>query len=251
MLFYPAASADANNPAIRISGGHHFEQEVTRVLHHIHQDARSRIGTFIVSGILTNGDRREGVRITNPHHGIANAITNPRGAVNDSDQPNSTDADFLANPGRGAGATIDYFPFEWPHFGAGQPGRSRDEILLHELVHAYMMQRGLSSIRRLRRHKFARRVRRFDIVDDFFAVMITNVYASESRRGIRRDHFGFTILGRNAMSIASDPRFRPFFTALANHDPALVAELRQIDTPFNPWHPRLELIDATSVFDDP
>jgi hypothetical protein len=221
-----------------------------RILHHIHIGSQSRIGRHIIGQILVNDDRREGVRIRSTFHAIHNAITNPRGAVHDSDQPNSTQADFLANPGRGAGAIIDYFPFEWPQIGAGQPGRARDEILMHELVHAYMIQRGLSSVRRLNRHMFARRVRRFDIVDDFYAVMITNVYASETSRGRRQDHHAFNALGRNAMSIASDPRFRPFFTALANHAPALVNVLRDIDTPFNPWRPRMELIDETSVFDD-
>lgn len=114
-----------------------------------------------------------------------------------------------------------------------------------------MIQRGLSSIRNLQRARFARRVRRFDIVDDFFAIMIANVYASECGRPIRRDHHGFRPLDRNAMSVISDPRFAPFFTALSGGAPDLVAGLRAIETAFNPWRPRMELIDATSVFDDP
>lgn len=251
MRFYPGAAADANFPTIRITGGNHTETEIERILRYIHVDSHARTGALIVDGILNNGDRREGITIHNPHHSLHNAITNPRGAHHNSDQPNSTALDLLRNPGRGAGATIDYYPWEWHQIGGGRPGAARDEILLHELVHAYMIQRGISSIRNLHRARFARRVRRFDIVDDFFAVMITNVYASECNRPIRREHHGFTPLNRNAMSIISDPRFQPFFSALSRGAPDLVARLRTIDTPFNPWHPRMELIDAISVFDDP
>lgn len=251
MHFYPAASADLNNPAIKITGGPNYETEVARILHFMHIDSGSRAGALIVDGILNNGDAREGLTIHNPHHALNNAITNPRGAVRNSDQPNSTATDLLRNPGRGAGATVEYFPSEWHQIGGGRAGAARDEILLHELVHVWMIQRGLSSVRNLHRARLARRVRQFDIVDDFFAIMITNVYASECHRPIRREHHGFTPLNRNAMSIAMDPRFQPFFAALTRAAPGLVASLSAIDTEFNPWHPRMELVDAISVFDDP
>lgn len=254
MGFYPAASLNPNFPAIRVTGGHAFEAEVERILRHIHVGARSRAGAFIVDSILLNGDGREGLRIHPRHHAPHdhNAVTSARGAVHRSDQPHSTPADLLANPGRGAGATIAYDPFEWPQIGAGLPGDGRDEVLLHEMVHVYMIQRGLSSVRQLHQANLARRVRRFDMVDDFFAIMVTNVYASECGRPRLLDHRMPSIqLNRNAMSVRSDPRFQPFFTALANHAPGLVAEMRRIDTPFNPWHPRMELIDVTAAFNDP
>lgn len=251
MRFYPNAAADPNNPTIRITGGAHTEGEIERILRYIHIESPSIAGYLIVEGILNNGNAREGLTIHNPHHALNNAITNPRNAVRSSDQPNSTPTELLRNPGQGAGSTIEYWPWEWHQIGGGRPGAARDEILLHELVHAYMIQRGISSIRNLHRARFARRVRRFDIVDDFFAIMITNVYSSECGRPTRREHHGFRPLNRNAMSIISDPRFAPFFTALAGAAPDLVTQLRSIDTAFNPWHPRTGLIDAISVFDDP
>ena len=252
MQHYPGATTDVNFPTIRITGGPQFEQHVPTILRFIHQVSATRTGAAVIEGILRNGDRREGVLIRSTFHAINNAITNPVGARGNSDQPNSTATSLLNAPGRGAGSTIDYFPFEWPGIGTGGPGAARDEILLLELVHAYMIQRGVSSVRNLHRRRYAQRVRSFDIVDDFFAVMITNVYASERGRPIRRDHRDVRhTLGRNAMSIASDPRFAPFFAALASGAPDLVTVLRSIDTPFNPWRPRMELIDETSVFDDP
>lgn len=251
MRLYPGLATNVNFPTIRITGGQHTEAEIERLVRFIHVDSHSQAGALIVNGILQNGDRREGLTIHNAQHALNNAITNPRSGQHNSDQPNSTATQLLRNPGRGAGANIDFFPWEWHNIGGGLPGAARDEILLHELVHAYMIQRGLSSIRNLHRVRFARRVRRFDIVDDFFAIMITNVYSSETRRPIRREHHGFRPLNRNAMSIISDPRFAPFFASLAQAAPDLVAGLRTIDTDFNPWHPRMGLIDATSVFDDP
>jgi hypothetical protein len=251
MRFYPGAATDVSFPTIRITGGAHTETEVERILKFIHIDSPSMAGYLIVEGILDNGDSREGLTLRNPHHSLNNAFTNPRGAPRDSDQPDSTAVDLLRNPGRGAGSTIDYYPWEWHQIGGGLPGAARDEILLHELVHAFMIQRGISSIRNLQRARYARRLRRFDIVDDFFAIMITNVYSSECGRFIRRDHHGFRPLNRNAMSIITDPRLGQLFDALARAAPDLVAGLRAIDTPFNPWHPRMELIDAISVFDDP
>ena len=51
------------------------------------------------------------------------------------------------------------------------------------------------------------------------------------------------------MSIVSDPRFAPFFQALARGAPQLVASLRTVDTAFNPWKPRMELVDEIAIFD--
>ena len=251
MRFYPAA-ANPNSPRIRIRGGGRTEAEIERLLLHIHVGSQSRAGALIVDGILNNGDAREEVIIENPHHALHNAFTDPRLAHHHSDQPNSTVNGFLDNPGRGSGSKIRFFPWEWHQIGGGRPGDARDEVLLHELVHAFMSQRGISSVRNLRRRRFARRVRLFDMVDDFYAIMITNVYASECGRPTLRDHgFPSRRLNRNAMSVISDPQFAAFFTALTGAAPDLVTGLRAIDTEFNPWNPRMELIDATSVFNDP
>lgn len=248
---YPEASRNPDFPAIRIRGADHFKDDVVHILDHIR---RTRIGAFIVDSILLNADRREGliIRPRGPHApNNQNAFTTPRGAIHRSDQPNGTKVDFLAHPGRGAGSNIDYNPYEWPAIGVGPPGDARDEVLLHELVHAYMIQRGLSSTRRLNHAGFVRRVRRFDTVDDFYAIMVTNVYASERGRPRLRDHrFPSLNLARNGISVASDPQFLRFFNTLRAHAHALNYELQQIDTAFNPWRPRRERIDVTAAFDN-
>lgn len=73
------------------------------------------------------------------------------------------------------------------------------------------------------------------MLDDFFAVMITNVYASELHRPLRRDHNGFQLLNRSAASVRSDPAFAGFFRSFATAMQPLNAFLAGVDTPFNPW----------------
>ena len=254
MSFYPAASANPDFPAIRIDGDKQFEVEVERILRHIHFGSRSRVGALIVNRILLNGDRRERVIIRDPRRLLSNAITSPLGSRNGSAQPASTPTDPLSHPGRGAGAVIRYFPKDWSAIGTGEPGASRDEVLLHELVHAYMMQRGICNMQNMRRLNIpviAARVKNFDQVDDFYAIMIANVYASECGRSPRLDHRASVALNRNAISVNSDPRFQMFFAAFAHAAPDMVAELRAIDTWFNPWRPQFGLVDGASAHNDP
>jgi hypothetical protein len=162
-----------------------------------------------MQGLINNGDRQKGltIRWAAP---FQNAVTDPRQIGPDS--PNSTAQDFLANPQAGTGVIIHYNPWEWPQIGGGAPGRARDEILLHELVHAYMIQRGMSSVRNLAKPSYSQRVRRFTIVDDFYAVMVTNVYASECGRPLRQDHNGFSRLDQTAWGVEMDPAFKGFST---------------------------------------
>ena len=214
--------------------GFAYENEVFDVLQHITYGSGSRVGNLIVMGVVAHscGVANRGVRIFTSHRPIANAITT---FLDTSSDPTARSTNPLSHQGRGAQSFIAYFPFEWSAIGAGDPGRARDEILLHELIHVYMGQRGLSSAQQLRRRGVPNRVQEFDIVDDFFTVMLTNVYASERGRPARRAHSGFLPLNRTAEQVRNDPAFRSFFDGLQAALPDLVRELEQIDTPFNPW----------------
>ena len=115
---------------------------------------------------------------------------------------------------------------------------------MHEFVHAYTRQGGISRISKLERAGFPSRVRRFTIVDGFYAVMVTNVYASECNRPIRRDHVGYRLLDQTAFGLTLDPAFTRFFAALALHAPEFVAGLAAIGTEFNPCKRVSDLLDA-------
>jgi len=69
---------------------------------------------------------REGVHIRSTHHAIHKRHHQiPRGAVHDF-RPARIRRRRISwpIPAAAPASTIDYFPFEWPQIGAGQPGRS-------------------------------------------------------------------------------------------------------------------------------
>jgi hypothetical protein len=215
-----------------------YENAVFDLLEYLAYRSRSRVGNIIVMGLVSyaTGTANRGVRIFTSRRPIADAITT---FLDTSSNPAARGSNPMFRRGHGAQAFITYYPFEWPTIGNGLPGQARDEILLHELIHAYMGQRGLSSPQQLRTGGFHNRVQEFDIFDDFFTVMITNAYASERGRPLRRDHNGFFPLHRSAEQIRSDRSFARFFNSLESALPELVHQLEQINTPFNPWRVRV------------
>jgi hypothetical protein len=248
MLGYPYRNIHPSGNSIVIDGGRDlptdardgpvYENTVFDILEHLAYRARSRVGNLIVMGVVARAAEvaNRGVRIFTSRRPIADAVTN---FLDTSSDPAARGGNPMFRGGRGAQAFIAYFPFEWPTIGSGGPGQGRDEVLLHELIHVYMGQRGLSSPQQLRTGGLPNRVQEFDIVDDFFAVMLTNVYASERGRPLRRNHNDFLPLNQTAEQVRNDRSFAPFFQSLERVLPALVRELEQIVTPFNPWrvHP--------------
>jgi len=240
MFFYPSEDADPRLVPIQIDGSPHFAAEIFDILIYLHLSAGMRTSKLIVDGILRIGDAKKAIHIIEDKARTHNAVTaGPKPLVNC--HPSADDP--LANPGEGALSVIVFNPFEWGEIGQGSPGGSRDEILLHEMVHAYMYQRGLGNGKSLESRKNPKRVREIQSLDEFYGVMITNVYCSERQRPIRNDHVRFSHLDQTALGLAMDPAFASYFTALKNHAPDLVAGLSKIDTRFNPWNPRHKLYD--------
>jgi hypothetical protein len=69
------------------------------------------------------------------------------------------------------------------------PGVQKDEILLHEMVHGLRQMRGTTDF-----HK-PKDFPHYDTVEEFMAIVVSNVYRSEQKRpGLRQDHWGFSSL---------------------------------------------------------
>jgi hypothetical protein len=68
---------------------------------------------------------------------------------------------------------------------ASGPGMAHDEILFHELIHCVRHLRTWADVNS---YRFLRMGNGFDNIEEFYAVLISNMYSSETRRPLRRDH---------------------------------------------------------------
>ena len=131
-------------------------------------------------------------------------------------------------------ARIAYPPLPVSGAGIAIPG---DQALLHRLVLAVHRIRG----------GFERAPMRngFDNRDEFYAILITNMYASEDRRPLRRDLHGFGIWdpgGADAERFCFDTLGA--IEAMSQEGPGLgqrlFAGLSRVNAPFNPIRQYLE-----------
>lgn len=147
--------------------------------------------------------------------------------------------------GRGSDVRVHYTPgvwdedaFEWDGTARGNwfmwmgtfppdPGADRAEALLHELVHADRMMSG--------RMNYLPMGHRFDTREEFFAVLVTNMYSSERgpHRPLRADHFR-GLLG-DPDSWRTNPEFQTLIRDLTNSSPGLALRLVRVKCAFNPF----------------
>ncbi|MGA2707200.1 MAG: M91 family zinc metallopeptidase [Steroidobacteraceae bacterium] len=119
------------------------------------------------------------------------------------------------------------------------PGVGKDEILLHEMVHGLRQIRGTTD-----QHKPADSPL-MDTVEEFMAIVVSNVYRSELKRpGLRADHHGFTPLPSNqedARVFLNQPakggesnlsRMQQF----KRDNPELFEDLKKAPASFNPFY---------------
>jgi hypothetical protein len=89
--------------------------------------------------------------------------------------------------GKGTSYTLYFTPYYVGESRPTGPGNGADEVLLHELIH------GLNSIKgNLRLTGGAPDF--FDGLEEFTAILITNLYSSQTGRALRADHRGHTLL---------------------------------------------------------
>jgi hypothetical protein len=123
------------------------------------------------------------------------------------------DAQGRAIPGAGGGSDteIRFNSLMWtppPGGGAVAPGAGADEILLHEMTHGLRQMRGQMLCSGVYDHP------NYDTVEEFIAILVSNMYRSErGRPGLRSDH------GANSPPLSpalSDPA--KFLDAESNKD---------------------------------
>jgi hypothetical protein len=134
--------------------------------------------------------------------------------------------------GKGSSYTLYFTPYYVGESRPAGPGYGADEVLLHELIH------GLNSIKgNLRLTGGA--PDGFDGLEEFTAILITNLYSSQTGRALRYDHRGHdplpqrlrnpeTFYSRYRDAVRDCDRFHSSLTSIyKNFDARLV--------PFNPF----------------
>jgi hypothetical protein len=141
--------------------------------------------------------------------------------------------------GIGSDCEIRFSPEMWGYGGScgtgGQPGARPGEILFHEMVHAYRQMAG---------HSFSLPTigtrRRYDNVEEFIAILLTNLFATDSTNHmasgkLRASHWGFDALAApQAHQWSFNKANRTILDALLLEEPILVAAIKDAPCSFHP-----------------
>jgi hypothetical protein len=129
--------------------------------------------------------------------------------------------------GRGSDTVIWFTPQDYIKTSS-LPGGRPDEVLLHEMVHALRMEMGLNLCLAMDDG--------FDTVEEFYAILIANIYRSEcGYRDLRANHNGKQML---AAPLTDDSRFykqwKDKIDRLCREMSALCNVLAAVPCAFNP-----------------
>ena len=134
--------------------------------------------------------------------------------------------------GVGSGSTIFFTPgvgfsHEFTFIPTYGPGVQADEVLFHELVHALRSGHGMLDCGAARD--------RYDTVDDFVAILFTNIYSSERNRPLRMNHRTFSRLPKvRSTSAGYLAAYSVEIEELCTSFPQLTHRLSAVECPFNP-----------------
>jgi hypothetical protein len=122
-----------------------------------------------------------------------------------------------------------------------KPGGTPAEALFHELVHAFRLVTGKATDRKGPLNPylpaFLKKYPEYDAVEDFFAILVANIFASETGRPLRADHNGLTLLP-SKLSTNKDFLAVEVYADLVRKfclDHSFVSQkIRDVPSPFNP-----------------
>lgn len=155
----------------------------------------------------------------------------------------ATPGDKKAARRDGSDTTVSFTPAHWVASAATKsitglsywsgPGTEPDELLLHEMTHGLRHMAGL----RMRRNVPLQK--EYDTFEEWFAILVANIYRSErGRSDLRADHGGFSTLA--SLGINNQEDFvgyrlnRQHLKKFQKQQPAFFADLRSVKAAFNP-----------------
>jgi hypothetical protein len=133
----------------------------------------------------------------------------------------------LVCTGGGSDAALMYTPAQFQPMGVGPAGR--DAVLYHELVHAIRYLQGRFQATP------ARSVRRYTNAEEFFAIVVTNVYLSEIRAPLRYGHADSTTILQNPDTWMNHPHNRQMVGLLVQQQGSFCEALAGSPARFNPF----------------
>ena len=237
---------------------HAYEHSILRLLHRIH---RSQTGASLLFEINRRAHKK---MVIMPYH----STTDPNNAYAQADDiEQATRKGFIVRDGGNGAVLTDAQHHTWHGKGGGsdtivrfsegtwtkycnthkaghKTGAKPDEVLFHEMVHATREMRGVFDPEPLGHM--------YDTDEEFYAILISNIYASETHRPIdlRSDHHGFTPLSPTQDTSAhflphksmKDYRYRLIDT-FVREEHGMAHALRHIPAHFNPIRRYFQLQD--------
>jgi hypothetical protein len=146
--------------------------------------------------------------------------------------------------GKGSSADLLFSRQDWAQSGPSAGLDAADETLLHEIVHCVRQLSGMEQSGKLINNSpTIDKYQTYDSVEEFAAIVITNVYRSESgRKGLRADHTLDPTTGKDKPLMFPLTNARNFVTAwrqqmlrLQTDLPRLCRRLAEVDCAFNPF----------------
>lgn len=213
-----------------------------------------QIGCIVMREIFHDVQRRMTIRPMRRQHEL-NAFTAPRrvrdataigaAVLSAGDRPSTPDEIETGRPirgrngriqmgtGRGTDTIIDYTPTVWhtselrEAFPPMGPGTLSDEVLLHEMIHGLRQMRGLA-------HNIPRQF--YDTEEEFIAILITNIYASETGQVmLRGEHRSFMMMTVDQQAdFCNDRQNQESIRRLERQQPAMTQAIARVTCPFNP-----------------
>lgn len=156
--------------------------------------------------------------------------------------------------GEGAASTIYFTPGSWTKGDAvftmptGPAGATPDEALFHELVHAVRNGQGQSDCRPVRDD--------YHTMEDFFAILLSNIYSSETNRPLRENHTNFSVMS-DAVASSFHARYEYEIDRVCKANSDLARRFAAVPSRFNPLREHYmralgsALVDTASLFVKP
>jgi hypothetical protein len=147
--------------------------------------------------------------------------------------------------GWGASVIVHYDKRRWVSGGPcgsfpGKPGSAPDEVLLHEMLHGLRDMAGQKDLSKIGGD--------YDTMEEFYAILITNMYMSERGRSLlRKNHHGHQPLEKKLSSSAgflTDMDHLRWVDWLFKHNAVFLRRVAEVNAPFNPLREYLDNVEG-------